>query len=112
MGALDGPDALPVATRRVIGGRPPVDKQREAETWERRVAGLAGLVLLFAGAASILIGKASAPTIVLLVVSAPLVYAGLGLPLPSISAAGARLNFGSTSTNSEAKKKSNLPPPE
>ena len=91
----------------------PVENQRVSEAWERRVAGLAGLALLFLGAVSILIGKAGAPTVVLFVVSAPLVYAGLGLPLPSISAAGTRLDFGSpASTRSRAKKDSHFTPRE
>ena len=74
-------------------------------SWERRVAGFAGLALLFAGAISILIGKAGTPTVVLFVVCAPLVYAGLGLPLPTVSAAGARLSFGSSSPPRPRPKK-------
>lgn len=61
--------------------------------WERRLAGLVGCILMFAGAISILIGKAGSPTVVLFVVAAPLVYGGLGLPLPTVTAPGARLDF-------------------
>jgi hypothetical protein len=62
--------------------------------WPRLVAGLIGAILLLAGAASILLGKGGLPTIVLVIVAAPLVYAGADMPLPKINAGGVTLSFG------------------
>jgi hypothetical protein len=69
--------------------------RRDYSGAERRLAGLVGCILMCAGAASILIGRASAATVMLFVVAAPLAYGGLGLPLPTVTALGVRLGFGS-----------------
>ena len=62
-------------------------------TWKHIVAAIVGAPLLFIGGASILLGRAGTPTVVLLVLAAPLVYAGLGLPMPKFEAPGVVLSF-------------------
>lgn len=68
--------------------------------------------MLAACAASILLGTTGTPTMVLIVVSAPLVYGGLGLPLPSITAAGARLSFESLTSPTRRRPRSTANPPD
>jgi hypothetical protein len=72
-------------------------RRKGVADWQRLAAAVVGSMLLSAGAISILIGRADTPTIVLLVVAAPLGYAGFGVPVPSIKAAGAQLSFKSLS---------------
>lgn len=64
-----------------------------AMPFRRWIAVLVGAPLLLAGAAAILLGREGLTTAILLVVAAPLVYAGANLPVPRIKAGGVRLTF-------------------
>jgi hypothetical protein len=58
-----------------------------------RLAGAVGAFLLIVCGGSIVIGRAGFATVVLVLMSGPLVYGGSDVPMPSIKAGGVRLRF-------------------